>query len=195
MGTSYDNITLKKTNQAATASYLNQIGMHAFVSPPTEDVVVVYCWRNDSHIAARLSQNLDCIALFASVFDGWVFRYELYECGDLTDRYESFPSTFDEIVEIHFPFDEHAKKLCRAFEVPEAEAQVTAILIGWVWQSGRQVILGPEVQHEALREALGLRGWSGDWKYDSIQLYRDLESPQSQSVWWQFIETGPQVSS
>jgi hypothetical protein len=191
MGTSYDNITLKGASQEAIVSFLGQIGIVAYVSPPAGDITVVYCSRNDGGIARRLSQHLHCIALFASVFDSDVFSYELYENGVLNDQYESFPGTFYDMAETRFPFDEHAKKICTAFGVPEAQEQIAAILLGYTWQSGRQWIFRAQDQHDAFRKALGLPPWAGHTTYDHIQSNREWSRPADQHYWSEFIETKP----
>lgn len=103
MGNFYANITLRGTTPAAVISALTAKRRKAYVTPERDGVICVYDEAIDtqdlqelSDLTARLSADLDCIALGALNHDDDVLYLELWDSGEQKDEYNSNPAYFAE---------------------------------------------------------------------------------------------------
>jgi hypothetical protein len=134
MGLFYTNITLYKAQQHKVASLLNKLNRTAYISPPVRGFTVVYDKETEDQdldvlmkLAVKITKKLKCVALASLVIDSDVYIYCLYDTGRLLDVYDSVPGYFDPKAGCSPPEGGDVKKLCEAFEKPDAFSEVSRI--------------------------------------------------------------------
>jgi hypothetical protein len=125
----YANITLQGPDQNDVAAYLKQQHVPAYVAPTVNTSTVVFHGEmgEQENIAAALSQQFDCPALLAMVFNNTVLLYQLYQSGEKIDAYVSSPHDDLETGSDPMPEGDPAV-LCRAFGMDHRIAAVERIL-------------------------------------------------------------------
>ncbi len=89
MGAFYRNIALRGPSQSEVADWLRTLRQEAYVSPTVRGITVVYpTWRSPE-LAAQLSKDFVCPAIFAYVSDSDYLQYYLFDKGNLVDAYIS----------------------------------------------------------------------------------------------------------
>jgi len=124
----YANITLRGVSQNDAAAYLTDHGDVAMVTPESRGSIVVFHadLGGQEDLTARLSSRFNCPALLAMGFNERVLLYQLYESGEQTDAYVSWPH---EGLELEPPAPQgNAERLCAAFEVERHAFRVERIL-------------------------------------------------------------------
>lgn len=132
MGSFYTNYTLRGPSPLDVAHAL--AGRSAIVTPAQNGCVVVFDEQSEdqdfgviAELAARLSRELRCPLLAVLNHDDDVFRFQLYQSGELADEYDSSPGYFDPSAEPSAPAGGDAQKLCSAFGAGSV-AEVESIL-------------------------------------------------------------------
>lgn len=128
MGNFYTNISLKTTDHAFVASYLNEEDLDAFVAAAQKIYVCVFPADDATlfDVAKELSRELSCPALAVMNHDDDVLMYHLYNDGELLDEYNSCPGYFSGEETDKIGGD--ADKLCEAFGNEEIRSQVADVL-------------------------------------------------------------------
>lgn len=160
MGFFYTSIILNGPAQESVTQYLVTGGYAAFVSPTVEGRTVVLEKESEDQgpplfdLASGLSAHFRCPALAALLHDGDFLYYQLFEDGMRTDAYNSEPSYFiDE--EPRPPEGGDARRLCKAFGVPQAIDEVNDILRD-VSDDAAEHWVDAEDRHDRLVRTLGL---------------------------------------
>lgn len=130
-------------------------------------------------LARNLSTCFVCPTLAALLHDDDIFVYELFEGGVSTDTYNSEPTYFEDEVSgpdtPNFPEEERdtgpvggdAARLCSAFSVPEAVAEVDHILHKrHDFEAARR---DPQGRHERLAAALHLPSFVARTGYYALE--------------------------
>jgi hypothetical protein len=134
MGNWYTNVSLKGARQPDVVAILEELGRRAYVTPDISGWIVVYDQQCDEFdlgilesLALTLSTRLSCTALASCNADDDVLWLALYESGNLTTRYASSRSSFEDGDE--FPeLQETASVLARVFQRPELQKQALRVL-------------------------------------------------------------------
>ncbi len=157
MGFFYANITLQTIDQQGVALYLNTLQRNAFVLPATKGFVTVCDEESDgldyrviSVLTSQLSRQFETVSIAVISFDDDILWYQLYENGNLLDKYNSNPDYF-EATEQRGPIGGDAKILCEIFHKPDSVGKVEEILHsihgeGYIYENDR---------HSNLAKALG----------------------------------------
>jgi hypothetical protein len=161
---SYANMVVRGANQDQITDYLSRQGWTAYISPTMHDITVVYEKLSDlklrqasERLAARLSDQLGCIALAVQNGNDIVLRYKLYVGGILFDEYETMSeSTIT---------GGSAQALCRAFGV-EPNAPSVERILGAPGVSGYSLAT---LRHADLANALGLPAYAVGLGYRQIE--------------------------
>lgn len=133
MGNFYGNITLKGVNEKSVIAVLNATMKAAFVSPAAGGTVSVFEAESDGdgealwRLTAALSRDLECIAFAVMNHDDDLLLYQLFDSGELIDSYDSCPS-FSGTASSSNPRGGEAAILCNAFNVPQCEQKLRAVL-------------------------------------------------------------------
>lgn len=172
MGNFYTNVTLRGSDQDSIAGYMTEQKRNAYVSPTVNGFTVVYdeeCESQETSIleglASNLSKRFGCPALAVLNHDDDILWYKLFEAGELTDEYDSFPDYFDgDGEETAAPKGGDARKLCAAFDAGQNAAEVERILRApnldaYTFASDR---------HEDLVKSLGMPTFSVGCGYNYI---------------------------
>jgi len=169
MGNFYTNYTLRLPSQQAAAGAL--AGRKAKVTPPHNGCVVAFDEASDdqdqeriSELAARLSGELRCAVLAVLNHDDDILWYQLYEDGNLTDKYDSAPGYFDSS-ELLAPAGGDAELLCAAFGSSDVAA-VERVLRRQSFVDGGYVFAFE--RHADLVRALGLPEYAVGTAYASF---------------------------
>ncbi|HZP04980.1 MAG TPA: hypothetical protein VFB43_08775 [Terracidiphilus sp.] len=132
MGAFYVNYTVKGTDQNSVVRALS--GRKAFVTPEWNGFTVVFDEESDKQdqgaiakLAGQLSSDLRSTVLALLIHDSDIFWFQLYECGMLTDEYNSAPSYFSTNTGMAPPKGGNAERLCSAFQCKDV-AKVERIL-------------------------------------------------------------------
>jgi hypothetical protein len=179
MGIFYTNITLKGARQQEVVDYLKRAQCQAYVSPATNDCIVVFDRVSDEDsvalrkLASNLSKEFQCPALAALVHDGDLFLYWLYKAGRLVDEYDSMPTYFQTDAEAAPPKGGNPEALCEAFRAQHALSDLQAIfkratkaVLDDDWSE--EHLIGDEI-HDVIAQALGLPLFVVDTGFYSIQ--------------------------
>ena len=159
MGNFYANYTIKGASpQAVIDAFSARTG---FVAPEDNGCIVVYDEQTDmmnaphEAIAAKISGTLGCVVLGVGNHDDDVLFYQLFENGEKTDEYNSYPDYFDAGDEDSGgPSGGLAEILCRAFGSSET-ARIADILGFTGSGSGDDRYLFAVDRHPDLVKALG----------------------------------------
>jgi hypothetical protein len=131
MGNFYTNIVLRDNDADAVIASLGAMGRRAYVAA-TENATIVFderCDTQDVEELERLARELSRQhgpALAICNHDDDVLWYALAADGRAIDRYNSFPSYFDEGGDA--PVGGDAARLCQAFGVLDHTSEVHALL-------------------------------------------------------------------
>jgi len=177
----YANITLIGPDRDLILGHIREMSHGAYISPTVDGFTVVYdtacaperasaVWSRTADLAA----TFDCVAMGVLARGDGLWQYRLYVGGELTDQYSSFP---DEGDPLRRPTGGSAQVLCEAFGVPDAEAQVEAIL-----RRARSEDDGPVfeiLRHRELAMALGMPLFAVGSGYNRIEAQHAIpEAPR-----------------
>lgn len=154
MGNFYTNLTVRGPEQHSVVDYLNAARRSAFVSPVSGDCLVVYDEQSEGQdpeilcgLASGLSQSFECAGLAVLNHDDDFLLYWLYECGELTEEFQSSGGVMSGLRRRLFGGAPRGGKLCLAFGC-SLHKKVEGILGGpYLYAVDR---------HEALTKALGI---------------------------------------
>lgn len=164
MGNFYVNMTAKGANQDDVLATLTKLGRKAFVFPMINGFTTFCDAEADmqesrviDELARRTSRDLECPILCVLDHDDDVLWYGLYDRGELSDEYDSFPGYFEG--QFNPPKGGNAAALCKLMgpTIAETVVAVEAVLRkphneeGYVFEVDR---------HAALVEVLGLPSFS-----------------------------------
>lgn len=154
MGYSYINLILATSDTAAIAAALTASKRTAFISPPHNNVSVIYDQACDEldvgqaqDLSAWLSGKLGCVALAILIQHDDILSYWLYKNGQQLDAYCSNPNYFDTEPGPQGERGGDVGILCEALGLPAAATDVQRIL------HGTEFVFEHE-RHQALADAL-----------------------------------------
>ena len=174
MGQTFANITVKGQAQDALVDYLKQFKRNAYVSPSTNNFVVVYDEEFESeteklsNLSIQISEDFGCLIFAVFIYDESIFNYELYNNGDLLDKYSSYGIDL-------FPEGGNSQKLCTVLGVKQLVNKVRPILKE---PSTEKAYLFASVRHKRLVKELRLPIWSTD----TIGGYRNIEEGEIDAI-------------
>jgi hypothetical protein len=171
MGSFYVNATAKGRTQSQVHSFLAQMRRKAFVFP-TINGFTTFCDAEAEtqepkaidELGRKASVALQCPIFCVLNHDDDILWYALYEDGEISDEYDSFPTYFEGIFSP--PKGGNAAKLCNLAGSMDKQAELSEILRrphgsdGYVLESER---------HADIATAIGLPSFSIGFGYRYLE--------------------------